>query len=68
MPRSTTQQVVALPVGSVASMRPRRNAAEYDAYRLAAACVLRASMRPRRNAAEYNVAAFCKLGIEPLLQ
>ena len=55
MPRSTALNVDRQPVRGHASMRPRRNAAEYESEDESLSTPLSASMRPRRNAAEYAV-------------
>ncbi len=55
MPRSTDWGTRRKKMRQNASMRPRRNAAEYSHGGLGSRVdVVRASMRPRRNAAEYR--------------
>ncbi len=53
MPRNTLARDSFPPRAGSASMRPRRNAAEYILERLLSVDSFHASMRPRRNAAEY---------------
>ncbi len=60
MPRNTPQPLMMKAWHSYASMRPRRDAAEYKQNRRFSSPVIHASMRPRRDAAEYALAAKAK--------
>ncbi len=53
MPRNTVGVVGVIAVFLYASMRPRRDAAEYSVNTLRLNPTTYASMRPRRDAAEY---------------
>ncbi len=57
MPRNTLSNCLCFKPVPVASMRPRRDAAEYHAGDERDQVRLRASMRPRRDAAEYILTA-----------
>ncbi len=54
MPRNTANSCVKSPPVWLASMRPRRDAAEYEIARDGMKGISSASMRPRRDAAEYD--------------
>src|SRR3546814_15651153 len=56
MPRITCPFRAPPPCHSLASMRPRRNAADHVGTNLLTATEARASMRPRRNAADHECA------------
>ncbi len=55
MPRNTQPAPLLCVLSAGASMRPRRNAAEYSRIDFKAVPDGFASMRPRRNAAEYSL-------------